>query len=96
MRLVDDGIVVVRDGGLVPVPGVAAGFRRAGARVGFSASLSNVIGPSPAAPEATSVANACPSSTRPIVTVAFLPTSFAASATRTSIPSILPAAAVAS
>ena len=60
-----------------------------GARVGFSASLSNVIGPSPGSADATSVANAWPSSTRPIVTVAFLPTSFAASATSTSMPSDL-------
>ena len=77
-----------------PARAPSPAFRRAGARVGFSASLSNVIGATPGSP-ATSVANAWPSSTRPIVTVAFLPTSFAASATTTSRPSSLPTAAVA-
>ena len=94
VRLVDDGLVIRPS--TRPRSPASSGLRLAGARVGFSASLSNVIGPSPASPAATIVANACPSSTRPIVTVAFLPTSFAASATSTSTPSILPAAAVAS
>ena len=64
-------------------------FAAQGARVGFSASLSNVIGAG-AVPESTSVANAWPSSTRPTTTFAFLPTSFAVSATTTSKPSSLP------
>ena len=49
------------------------------ARIGFSASASNVIGVGTAAVSSTSVAKATPSSTRPTVTFTFLPTSFAAS-----------------
>ena len=80
-----DGLVLDSVGGTVGAPSTGA-LRRAGARVGFSASLSKVIGAGTCG-RSTSVANACPSSTRPIATFAFLPTSFAASATITSIPS---------
>ncbi len=52
--------------------------------LGFSASASNVIGAATLASPSASVANAIPSSARPIVAVTFLPTSFDAPATTTS------------
>src|SRR5439155_1257240 len=73
-----------------------AGAFFVGARVGFSASRSAVIGSSSSRCASASVAYAVPSRTRSTRTFTFLPTSFPAFATQTSKPSSLPMPACAS